>query len=137
MMALGAFRFGMSNDAYQEFSRSAKYRWSKVNRIGRAPALQYAGPDSEEITLEGVIYPHFKGGLRQVDLMRLQAGLAQPMMMVDGMGWIWKRWIITGVDERKKYFMSDGAPRQIDFTMTLQSYGQDGGGAQSLIGGLL
>ncbi|WP_259791334.1 phage tail protein [Aliiroseovarius crassostreae] len=137
MMALGAFRFGMSNDAYQEFSRSAKYRWSKVNRLGRAPALQYAGPDAEEITLEGVIYPHFKGGLRQVDQMRLQAGKAQPLMMVDGMGWVWKRWVITSVEERKKHFMSDGAPRQIEFSMSLQSYGQDSQDASQTLGGLL
>lgn len=136
MMALGAFRFGMQNDAYQKMSRSAAFRWEKVNRQGRAPALQYAGPDAETITLSGVIYPHFKGGLKQVDLMRAQAGLGMPLMMVDGLGWVWKRWVITDVQETKSYLMADGAPRKIEFSMTLQSYGRDRG-VLGLLGGLL
>jgi phage protein U len=137
MMALGTFRFGLSNGGYQEFSREAGYRWNKVDRLGRAPALQYAGEDVQTATLEGVIYPHFKGGLRQVELMRLQAGTGVPFMMVDGLGWVWKKWCITGVTERKKYLMRDGAPRRIDFSITLQSYGADSGGLSSFIGDLL
>ncbi|WP_238705027.1 phage tail protein [Parasedimentitalea marina] len=125
MMALGAFRFGMSNGGHQQLSRSAAFRWRKVNRIGRAPALQYGGPDAQEITLEGVIYPHFKGGLRQVDLMRLQATTGLPFMMVDGLGWVWQRWVIVRVEERKSYLMRDGAPRKIEFSLTLRSYGTD------------
>jgi phage protein U len=125
MMALGAFRFGMANDAYQQFSRQASFRWSKVDRIGRAPALQFAGPDAETVTIGGVIYPAFKGGLRQVEIMRALAGTGTPMMMVDGLGFIWKRWVITRVDESKSHLLPDGAPRKIEFSMELQSYGSD------------
>lgn len=125
MMALGLFRFGVNNAAYQTFSRSAAYRWEKLDRAGRAPALQFLGPDAEEIQLEGVIYPHFKGGLRQVEAMRLAARRGQPFMLVDGLGWVWDRWVITGVTEKKSIFMSDGAPRQIDFSMSLRAYGSD------------
>jgi phage protein U len=83
-----------------------------------------------------MIYPHFKGGLRQVDLMRAQAGRGQPMMMVDGMGWVWNRWVITEVQETRTLFMADGAPRQIDFSMKLESYGPDAGGLSSFVGGV-
>jgi len=126
MMALGVFRFGMSAEAYQSFSHSASYRWGKVDRIGRAPALQFTGPDAQEVTIEGVIHPHFRGGLRQMEFMRLKAGTGKPMMMVDGLGWVWKRWVIVRVEERKSILMRDGAPKQIDFSITLQSYGRDG-----------
>ncbi|TRD18407.1 phage tail protein [Palleronia caenipelagi] len=136
-MALGPFRFGMSHGAYQRFQRSAGYRWAKLDRLGRAPALQYLGPDTEEVRMDGVIYPHFKGGLRQVDLMRARAGLGQPLMMVDGLGWVWKRWVIAGVDEQKDTFLRDGAPRRITFTLTLQSYGSDADGLSARLGGLL
>ena len=58
-------------------------------------------------------------------------------MMVDGMGWVWKRWVIVNVSDTKSYFMSDGAPRKIEFTVTLQAYGPDGlGGLGGLIKGL-
>ncbi|WP_253261199.1 MULTISPECIES: phage tail protein [unclassified Roseobacter] len=137
MMALGSFRFGMTNGAYQQFSRNAGYRWNEVERIGREPALQYLGPGAQEVAIEGVIYPHFKGGLHQVDLMRLNAGNGLPMMMVDGLGWVWKRWVIVRVEERKSYLLRDGAPRKIEFSLTLKSYGPDTGDLASFIGGLL
>jgi phage protein U len=125
MMALGLFRFGVSQGTYQTFTRSARYRWEKLDRTGRAPALQFLGPDADEAVLEGVIYPHFKGGLRQVELMRLAARLGQPMMLVDGLGWVWDRWSIIAVEEKQSVFLADGAPRRIDFTIRLQAYGSD------------
>lgn len=128
MMALGTFRFGVNSAAYQSFARSAAFRWEKIDRAGRAPAMQFMGPDADEITLEGVIYPHFKGGLRQVEMMRMTARLGQPMMLVDGLGWVWERWVVTGVEERKSVFMADGAPRKIEFSLSLRAYGADFGG---------
>jgi phage protein U len=125
MMALGGLRFGVNRAAYQTFTRMASYRWEEQARLGRAPALQYLGPGADEITLEGVIYPHFKGGLRQIELMRLLARQGQPMILVDGLGWVWDRWVITGIDEAKSVFMADGAPRKIEFTVTLKAYGAD------------
>ena len=41
------------------------------------------------------------------------------------MGWVWGRWVITGVEERKSLFMADGAPRKIEFTTSLKAYGSD------------
>ena len=125
MMALGAFRFGVNRANYQEFTRSASWRWEPQDRIGRRPALQFLGPGSDEITLQGTIYPHFKGGLRQVEMMRLVASQGAPLILVDGLGWVWERWVITSVDETKTLFMADGAPRRIEFTMTLRAYGKD------------
>lgn len=125
MMALGTFRFGVNQANYQKARRVAAFRWQKQDRIGRAPALQYLGPDAMTMTLEGEIYPHFKGGLRQVEGMMLVAGLGQPMMLVDGLGWVWRRWAITGVEDERTLFMADGAPRAIEFTLSLQAYGRD------------
>jgi phage protein U len=125
MMALGTFRFGVNRASYQMFTRDAAYRWAKQDRLGRDPALQYLGPDAEEITLEGVIYPHFKGGLRQMELMRAVARQGVPMMLVDGLGFVWQRWVITRVSETKSLFLADGAPRRIEFNVTLRAYGSD------------
>lgn len=125
MMALGTFRFGITGGDYQRLTRTAPYRWPAQERIGRAPALQYLGPGVETMTLAGTIHPHFRGGLRQVDLMRAQATAGVPMMMVDGMGFVWKRWVIVSVSETRTYLMKDGAPRQIDFQLELQAYGGD------------
>lgn len=125
MMALGAFRFGVNRANYQEFTRSASWRWEAQDRVGRRPALQFLGPGSDEITLQGTIYPHFKGGLRQVEMMRLVANQGVPLILVDGLGWVWERWVITSVEETKTLFLADGAPRKIEFTMGLLAYGKD------------
>lgn len=125
MMALGLFQFGMNGSNYQTFRRAAAYRWQPLNRVGRTPAMQFMGPDTQEITLSGVIYPHFKGGLRQVELMRLAAAQGEPMILVDGLGWVWESWVVVSIEETKTLLMSDGAPRKIEFALTLQSYGAD------------
>ena len=125
MMALGAFRFGVNQAQYQSFTRTAAFRWAKADRLGRAPASQYLGPDAEEIGFDGVIYPHFKGGLRQAELMRAVAGTGVPLMLVDGLGWVWRRWCIIEVSETRSLMLADGAPRKIEFAARLQAYGED------------
>jgi len=125
MMALGTFRFGLGQADYQTFARHAEYRWEQVPRVGRAPAAQFLGPGVQTVTLSGVIYPHFKGGLRQVETMRAIAGQGQPLMLTDGLGWVWDRWVVISVQDQQSYLMSDGAARRIEFTVELQSYGAD------------
>lgn len=125
MMALGLFRFGIGAADYQSFRRSAAFRWEGVDRIGRAPAMQFAGPGAETISLSGVIYPSFAGSFRQIERMRALAGLGQPMMLVDAMGFVWRRWCIVSVDETRSVLMADGAPRKVEFEMGLTAYGED------------
>jgi len=124
MMALGAFRFGVSKPSHQVARRSTSYRWEPVARVGVPEGLQYLGPGEDSITLEGVIYPHFSGGLRQIDSMRAMAtfGIPTPMMLVDGGGWVWGLWVIQGIEETKSYLMADGAARKIEFSITLRAY---------------
>ncbi len=125
MMALGAFRFGIGSGDYQQLRRAASWRWPVQERVGRAPASQFTGPGVQTVTLSGVIYPHFKGGLRQLDAMRALAGLGRPMMLVDGLGFVFDTWCIVEVSETKSVLMRDGAPRKIEFEIGLQSYGGD------------
>lgn len=58
-------------------------------------------------------------------MMRQLANRGEPMTLVDGLGWIWERWVIVAVEETKGVFMADGAPRKIEFIITLKAYGQD------------
>lgn len=125
MMALGSFRFGINQANYQSLSRTAIYRWEELDRVGREPASQFMGPGSQTIELEGVLHPHYRGGLLQMDAMRAIASTGTPLMLVDGLGFVFRRWVVEEVDERKSVLFGDGAPRQIDFTIALRSYGRD------------
>lgn len=126
MMALGSFRFGIGHAAYRQISHQAEYRWAHLDRVGRAPAAQYAGPGVQTLSCEGVIYPHFRGGLGQMTEMRAIAGTGVPLFMTDGLGFFWDRWVIVTVTEKKSVLMADGAPRKIEFSIEMKSYGGDG-----------
>jgi len=125
LMKLGEYTFSIDSAAYQSLSRTTEYRWHSQPRIGRLPAQQFMGPGSETLSLDGVIYPHFKGGLKQLDAMRAEAGKGKPLMLVDGSGHIWQQWVINQVEETHKVLMEDATPRQVTFRLQLTRYGDD------------
>lgn len=125
MMRLGAFNFSINTAAYQAFSRSTTYRWQAVERYGKLPAQQYTGPGEDTITLSGDIYPDYAGGLHQIDDMRAEAGKGQPLILVDGNGYVWKKWCIQSIEENKDTFLSNGVARKMSFTLKMTQYGED------------
>lgn len=125
MMRLGAFNFSINAAAYQSFLRSTGYRWQAQQRFGQLPAQQYTGPDADTITLSGDIYPEYAGGLYQIDDMRTEAGKGLPLLLVDGNGYIWGRWVIQSIDEEQMVFFGDGTPRKQAFSMQITPYGED------------
>lgn len=125
MMILGAYRFCISNAAYQSLERATEYKWEEQERLGTDPALQFVGNGTETISLEGTIYPQFKGGLRQITLMRAEAGLGIPLLLISGNGQAFGRWCITSISETQSVFMKDGTARKIVFSMKLKRYGEE------------
>lgn len=141
MMILGAYRFCIGNAAYQSLARSTEYKWEEQKRLLGEPALQFMGAGAETITLEGVVYPQFKGGLRQVALMRAEAGFGIPLMLISGNGTAFGRWCITNINETQTFFLKDGTARKIAFSLTLKKYGEEKkagalGVVQQLVGAL-
>lgn len=125
LMKLGDFTFSIKSAAYQSLSRRTEYRWRSQPRVGRLPAKQFTGPGEETISLEGKIYPHFKGGVKQLEAMRAVADKGEALMLVDGSGHVWKRWVINRVEEDQKVFFEDGTPRLTEFRLELSRYGED------------
>jgi phage protein U len=125
MMALGSYRFSIDSAAYQELKHSQAYRWQTQERLQRRPAMQFLGAGEESIELSGVIYPHFKGGLEQLDTMRAEANKGQPLLLVDGLGFVWGQWVITQIDEGQSFFQGNGQPLKQSFQLKLVNYGAD------------
>jgi hypothetical protein len=123
MMALGDFRFSLNTAAYQELSRTNSWRWPTVDRIGARPASQFVGPGEDSIRISGQIFPHFRGGVGQIDAMRAEADKGEPLILVDGTGRNWGKYVITDISEGQGIFFSNGAPRRQDFDISLQAYG--------------
>jgi phage protein U len=125
MMKLGAFNFSINTAAYQSFSRSASYRWQAQERYGRGPAQQFTGYGEESITLAGDIYPDYAGGLHQIDAMRTEAGKGKPLLLVDGRGYVWGKWVIQSIEEDQSTFLGNGVARKMSFTLKIARYGDD------------
>lgn len=123
MMQLGGYQFSIDNAAYQSLTRSTEYRWARQAQIGSHDALQFTGYGTDKIDLEGVIYPHFRGGVGQIDKMRAQAGLGLPMPLVSGSGKILGLWVITSIGEGQEIFAKAGVPRRQTFTLGIEKYG--------------
>lgn len=122
MMQLGTFQFGINTAAYQGLSRSDEWRWPDQERFGQAPALQYTGPGATTITLDGILYPEWRGGLGQLDAMRAEAGRGKPLVLVDGRGQALGMWVIERVDESQSIFAAGGVARRIEFTLQLKRF---------------
>jgi uncharacterized protein len=125
MLILGAFRFKISTAAYDTLTTSQSYRWVKQARIRQFPAQQFLGNDLRTISLKGTIFPSFRGGLGQIDKMRLMASLGIPLPLIDGIGRIYGLFVIKTIGEVQTMFLADGRPRRIDFTLELEAYGED------------
>ena len=122
MMQLGAFQFCINTAAYQGLSRSDEWRWPGQERFGQAPALQHTGPSATTITLDGILYPEWRGGLGQLDAMRAEAGRGKPLVLVDGRGQALGMWVIERVDESQSIFAAGGVARRIEFTLQLKRF---------------
>jgi len=125
MMALGFYRFALETSAYQQLQRTISYRWQAQDRINNDPAMQFVGLGTEQINLEGVIYPDFRGGLGQIEGMKDSADRGEPLLLVDGLGQIWGRWVILQIEETREVFLKNGVPRKISFRLSISRYGED------------
>ena len=128
MMAIGQYKFAANTAAYQELRRVSEYRWQEQSRIGRDPAMQYNGKGRETIDLSGVIYPaEFKTG-DQVAEMRKAADVGKPLTLISAKGQVGEvhgDWVIKRIEETGTIFVAGGAPRKVEFRMSLQFFGGD------------
>lgn len=128
MAQLGQYQFSLETAAFDQLKRATEYLWKGQNRIGRRPAQQFLGMGEDTITLQGTIYPHFRGGLGQLDAMRTAAGRGEPLALIyafETAGQYAGRWCIRSISDERSVFIRNGAARKIDFALTLVAYGED------------
>ncbi|MBO9493841.1 phage tail protein [Thalassotalea sp. G20_0] len=122
MLALGDFRFSVDTAAYQRLRKVASWRWAKKDTASGKPGLDYIGPDLQEVSMNGTIYPHYKGGLGQVPKMKAMGDSGTPQRLVDGLGNDLGLWAISRLEEIQSQFHDRGVPLKIDFDLSLMEY---------------
>lgn len=126
MLRLGPYAFGLRTAAYQGLNRQTDYRWPSQDVFDGVPELQFTGPGADVITLEGVIFPEYWGGVGQIDALRALAEQGKPHDLVSGRGDVMGQWVITSVSERQSTFAAAGTPLRQEFTLQLARYSDRG-----------
>ena len=125
MLTIGPVSLGVSTSVYQRARRSTAWRWPALDLIGRRPARQWAGPGADQITLDGVVMPSFRG--RDVArTLRALARSGEPQVVTAGTGEVWGSWCLESVEESRTGLFHDGAARRITWTLKLVHSGEDG-----------
>lgn len=122
MMTLGDFQFSIATAAFQELTRNTEWRWAAQDRFLQLPALQFVGPGGDTITLPGVIYPEYRGGIGQLDAMRALAGKGQALTLVSGTGNVMGQWVIERIEEKQSIFAAKGVGRKQEFTLEIRKF---------------
>lgn len=121
LFMLGPFMFSTSTTAPSTWTRKKSFKWAPVPRVGAQDSLQYMGPGDDTLTLAGVVFSNFKGGVGQVEYMRTIAEQGKPMPMMDGNGTVWGNWCILEVSEVAESFRDDATPRKQQWTISLRA----------------
>ena len=128
LFQLGSFQFDLPNGVPQTLDRQASYRWEVQDRLLREPAAQFLGPGTQEITLDGQLFPGFSGRQTTMETLRELAAKGEAQMLTDGLGRVYGKWVIRQIREGLSTFAPGGGARQIGFSVSLIRYGEDNPG---------
>lgn len=120
MMTLGLFVFGLETLPYQEMQRQLAWRHPSNSRVGAMPATQFLGRDDETVTLSGVLLPEITGGRVSLALVEEMGDGGKAWPLIEGSGYYYGAYVITGLDTTRTLFFADGAARRIEFTLSLK-----------------
>ncbi|WP_039017695.1 phage tail protein [Halocynthiibacter namhaensis] len=134
-MALGPFMFKSHGFSYSDVSRKLDTTWAELETVGGLNALQWTGPRSETITINGVLFPAEWGGAGTLEGVRLAAKNGFPLIFVSLGGKVFGNHAIQTVDEDRTVHDRHGAPRRNAYSIGLKRMGS-GFSLRSLLGGM-
>tara|TARA_B100001094_G_scaffold56583_1_gene52072 strand:+ start:1741 stop:2196 length:456 start_codon:yes stop_codon:yes gene_type:complete len=126
MLSLGGYHFSVDTAAYQSLTTEFNYNWASQACLGTHPRLQFTGLGAIKKSLTGEIYPFYRGGFDQVQLMALEAEQGLPLKLITATGLNLDFWCITHIQEESTEFMLGGLPKKMTFQLELLYYGQQG-----------
>lgn len=122
-MALGSFMFRAHGFGYTDLSRKLDTTWAEIETAGRLNALQWTGPRSEIVTINGVLFPFEWGGSETLEGVRLAAKRGIPMMLVSSGGKVFGSHVIQKVDEDRAFHDRYGAPGRNAYSIEVKRIG--------------
>jgi phage protein U len=120
-MALGEFVFGLSSGfPYETLDRKTSGGWVSLDIVSSKPRSHQTGQGLEELRLNGKA--QFAAGMAKLDELRAMADARVPYVLVDGVGRVWGRWRIDGVNEGQKRVLDDGTTTLLEWSLDLSEF---------------
>lgn len=120
-MALGGFVFGLSSGfPYESLDRKTSGGWVSLDIISSKPRSHQTGQGLEELRLNGKA--QYAAGMAKLDELRAMADARVPYVLVDGVGRVWGRWRIDGVNEGQKRVLDDGTTTLLEWSLDLSEF---------------
>ena len=119
------YYFNMDTAAFDELRRQASFKWAGQERLRRSVSQQAVSLGEEKISLKGVIFPGYKGGIGQLNTLRSIGRNLQPLNLVTGYGEVLGDWCLLSVEEEQSNLLAGGIPRKQGFSLEFVSYGND------------
>lgn len=120
-MALGEFVFGLSSGfPYESLDRKTSGGWVSLDIISSKPRSHQTGQGLEELRLNGKA--QYAAGMAKLDELRAMADARKPYVLVDGVGRVWGRWRIDGVNEGQKRVLDDGTTTLLEWSLDLSEF---------------
>lgn len=122
-MMLGGFAFEALGFGYQGIKRTVNTPWAEVAVAETLNPQQWTGPTSDEVTIQGVLFPQEFGGQSQLDGIIAAALAGTPMTLVTGdaaEGVIHGMFTVQGVDEDRSLHNSRGAAARNAYSIKLK-----------------
>lgn len=122
-MALGPFMFRAHGFGYTGVGRKLDTTWAEIETAGRLNALQWTGPRTEVVTINGVLFPQEFGGTGTLEGVRLAARSGVPLMLVSLGGKIFGSHAVQKVDEDRAFHDRYGTPGRNAFSIEVKRIG--------------
>lgn len=120
LYALGSVVFEVAPLNVDQVERSSGADFAEKPILGRRPGFEFMGPQAQELTFQGKLFPEAQGGEEEWrELEQIQStGAAQHLMRGDGlvMGWF----LVVGLRETGRFLNGQGVPRMIEFEIRLR-----------------
>ncbi len=119
MMALGYFVFTRITLPPQQLQHNRRWRHPQTSRIGARPVSQFLGPDAEQVSIRGVLYPELTGGPLSLAVISKMADSGKPYPLLDGTGNFYGLFVIESLATTRTELQGNGHARRIEFQIDL------------------
>lgn len=135
-MMLGGYAFEALGFGYQNIKRKVNTPWVEIS-VGQAlNPQQWTGPTSDEVTIQGVLFPEEFGGQSQLDGIIAAQLAGTEMMLVSGdamEGVIRGVFTVQSVEEDQSFHDAKGVARRNAYSISLKRIRAETAGAGGVV----